>query len=326
MTSRREFLRHIGGSALGAMSIGCAMRGAWPEVRRERLPEGVPTHPAPRGSNLKAPNLKVACAAITWGGDDDRAIADIAALGFPGIQLRANVVPRFRERPGELRELLARHGLTFVALSSGNVSIDPATQTEVIERHVGHARFLRDAGGLYLQLIDQRPRDRERESADYGRLARLLTEIGKRAADLGVPVGYHHHVGSVGEKPDEIQQVLDASDPRYVRLLLDVAHYQVGGGDPAAAIRRYAGRLLFLHVKDVRASAPSAGGPPFQFVELGRGWVDLPAVFAALSDVNFRGWAVVELDSVPDRGRTPKEANEISKRYLERVIGLRVTG
>ena len=119
--------------------------------------------------------------------------------------------------------------------------------------------------------------------------------------------------------------MLDASDPTYVRLLLDVAHYQVGSGDPVAAIRRYAERLLFLHIKDVRVAAPGASGPPFRFVELGRGSVDLPGVFAALRDVNFGGWAVVELDSVSDPGRSPKEANAISKRYLERVVGLRVS-
>jgi inosose dehydratase len=301
MTSRRDFLRQLGGSALGAV-----------------LPLDA-SHHAPRASNLK-----VGCAAITWGGDDQRAIADISALRFPGIQLRANVVARFKERPGELRDLLARHGLTFVALSSGNVSIDPSTEARVIEEHVAHARFLREAGGLYLQLIDQPPARREREPADYARLGQLLTEIGKRTADLGIPVGYHHHVGSLGEKPDEIERVLDASDAKYVRLLLDVAHYQVGGGDPVRAIRRHAERLLFLHIKDVRMTAPGAAGPQFQFVELGRGSVDLPAVFAALRDVDFRGWVVVELDSVPDPGRTPKEANAISKRYLEQVIGVRV--
>ena len=269
--------------------------------------------------------IKVGCAAITWGGNDDQAIADISALGFPGIQLRANAVARFRERPAELRDLLARHRLTFVALSSGNVSIDPAKEAEVITQHVGHARFLRDAGGLYLQLIDERPRWRAVEAADYTRLGRLLTEIGKRTADIGIPIGYHHHAGSIGEKPDEIERVLDATDPRYVRLLLDVAHYKVGGGDPAAAIRRHGDRLLFLHIKDVRTRAPGASGAPFQFVELGRGEVDLPAAFAALRDARFGGWCIVELDGVTEPGRTAKEANGISRRYLEQVIGLRVS-
>jgi hypothetical protein len=41
--------------------------------------------------------------------------------------------------------------------------------------------------------------------------------------------------------------------------------------------------------------------------------------------VHFRGWAVVELDSVPESTVTPKEANAMSKRYLEDKIGLRVS-
>jgi inosose dehydratase len=51
-------------------------------------------------------------------------------------------------------------------------------------------------------------------------------------------------------------------------------------------------------------------------VELGRGRVDVPGVFSALADVRFDGWAIVELDRVPDPNRTPKESAEISKRYL----------
>jgi inosose dehydratase len=302
MSSRREFLQQLGGSALGLMYL---------EDARAHLTPGVA-------------ELQFGCAAITWGGNDHQAITDISALGYRGIQLRANAVTRFRDRPGELRDLLARHRLTFVALSSGNVSIDPAREAEVIALHVGNARFLRDAGGLYLQLIDERPRGRELQPADYTRLGRLLTEIGKRTADLGISVGYHHHAGSIGEKPDEIERVLDATDPKYVRLLLDVAHYRVGGGDPAAAIRRHADRLLLLHIKDVRMREPGATGAPFQFVELGRGSVDLPGVFTALRNVSFNGWCVAELDSVSEPGWTPKEANEMSRRYLERVIGVRV--
>ena len=109
-----------------------------------------------------------------------------------------------------------------------------------------------------------------------------------------------------------------------MRLLFDVAHYQQGGGDPVAAIRKYRDWIDVVHLKDVRplpiggSSGPgrSGGASPYQFVELGRGRVDLPGVFAALREINFRKWAIVELDRVPDPGRTPKEAAEINKRYL----------
>jgi len=51
-------------------------------------------------------------------------------------------------------------------------------------------------------------------------------------------------------------------------------------------------------------------------VELGRGRVDLPGVLAALRDIAFDKWAIVELDRVPDAGGTPKQSAEMNKRYL----------
>jgi inosose dehydratase len=81
-----------------------------------------------------------------------------------------------------------------------------------------------------------------------------------------------------------------------------------------------------MHLKDVRdipADTPKARYP-FEFVELGRGRVNLPAVFTALDQVAFSGWAVVELDRVPDKSRTPKESAIISKNYLEQKIGVKV--
>jgi inosose dehydratase len=305
MTSRRDFVAGLGAAAVGsALPLG-------------RLADALGP----------ARDIRLAYAAITWGGNDRQAIEDIAAVGFEGIQLRSNVLGPFGQRPAALRELLRRHRLTMVALSSGAVRIDPALEKEVVAEHVSHARFVRAVGGRYLQVTDERPAGRAAERDDYARLGRLLTEIGARTADLGVPLGYHPHVGSLGEAPDEVARILDAADARVVKLLLDVAHYQQGGGDPVQAVRSYHDRLLFLHIKDVQSPVPGAapGAPSYRFVELGRGTVDLKGVFAALRDVRFRGWAVVELDSVPAPGRTPKESALISKRYLEEQIGLRVS-
>ena len=114
--------------------------------------------------------------------------------------------------------------------------------------------------------------------------------------------------------------MLDAADRKHVRLLFDVAHYQQGGGDPVAALRKYSDWIEVLHLKDVSGGCARRGRPGqpalYQFVELGRGRVDLPGVFAALREIDFGGWAIVELDRVPDPGRTPKESAEINKRYL----------
>jgi len=268
-------------------------------------------------------DIRLGYASITWSGNDRQAIEDISALGFHGIQLRANVIKDFSSA-GELKDLLQKHQLAMVALSSGGVRIDSPEAGE-IARHAANAKFLHDVGGLYLQVTDQKPKDRAVTSADYKTLGRLVTEIGKRAADLGVILGYHNHMGTMSEHPEELDQVLAASDPRYAKLELDVAHYFQGGGDPAKAIDTYRDRLLFLHIKDVEPTpAASSNGRAYRWVELGRGKVDLPVVFTALHTANFRGWAVVELDSVPDKARTPKDSAVISKKYLEERLGLTV--
>ena len=276
-----------------------------------------------------AASLQYGYAAITWGNDFMKAIDEIAAVGFRGVQLRAGdgLLDRFGDTPAALRELLAAKRLAFPVFSSGNLSIDPAREREMIDLHTRHAKFVSAAGGRYLQVIDERPK-RAVVADDYKRLGRLLTELSKRVRDAGATLVYHHHMNSTGEKPQEVAAVLDAADRGVVRLLFDTAHYQQGGGDPAAAIRQYRDLIEVLHLKDVRDRPGGPGGPGrsggsdgYQFVELGRGRVDLKAVFAALNEINFKGWGVVELDRVPDPGRTPRESAEINRRYLEGALG-----
>jgi inosose dehydratase len=293
MTTRREFLGTVG--AAGTVAIF--------------------------GGKLfaTAADTRFGYAAITWQGKDLDAIREVGELGFPGIQLRSPIVKEYGDKPEALKELLDRHKLTMVALSSGGARIDPAREKEDIELHTRHARFVEAVGGLYLQLTDSRPK-RDLTRDDYKRLGSILTEIGKRSADIGVPLGYHNHMNAIGERPDEVKWILDAADPRFVKLELDIAHYQMGGGDPVQAIREYKDRLLFLHIKDLETPVPGATGDlsrSYRFVELGRGQVDLKGVFKALADVQFDGWAVVELDRVPDNARSPKESAQIAKAYLQ---------
>ncbi len=323
--TRRRFVAGLG--ALAALSA----------TRADALGQtaGAPLYPPTDLSYFRKPitpgpsQITFGYAAITWGGQDAQAVKEVAEVGYRGIQLRSNLMQEYGDRPKAVRDLLAGHGLTFTAFSSGGVRIAPGTAPDEIARHARHAAFVRDAGGLYLQVTDSaRPKDRKPSPEDFRALGRVLTELGKRTIDLGVPLGYHNHMHSLGESPEEVDRIMEASDPHYVKLLLDVAHYHQGGGDPAEAIRRHRGRLLFLHIKDVESPAPGASGDdasrPYRFVELGRGRVDLPAVVGALKEINFRGWAVVELDSVPDKARTPKESAVISKRYLEEKLGLKV--
>lgn len=258
-------------------------------------------------------------AAITWGGDDPTAIEDVSSVGFKGIQLRASAFDRWGKTPADLKARLARHALAFPVLSSGNLKYQPADAAANIAMHVEHAKFVRDSGGQMLQVIDEKPKDRAVTPDDYMRLAETMNRLGAQTKTLGVPLVYHHHMNSTGETPEAIDAIVGATDPAAVGLLFDIAHYQQGGGNPVAAIRTFARRIKVVHLKDVR---PIAAAPGYQWVELGRGRVDVKGCVSALQANGFAGWAIVELDRVVDADGTPKRSAERNRAYVVNELGL----
>ena len=213
----------------------------------------------------------------------------------------------------------------MAVLSSGNLRLDPSFEKADLDKHAANARFVKAVGGLYLQVIDEPPKGQTLAAADYTRMGRLLTELGKRTADAGVPLVYHNHMNSMSEPPEGLARIMDASDPHLVRLLLDIAHYQQGGGDPVKAIATYKDRIQVMHIKDVISPAPAVDGAParpYQFVELGHGTVHHQGGRRRTRPDRLFGWAIVELDAVPVKSQSPKDCAVVNRTYLERELHL----
>jgi inosose dehydratase len=274
----------------------------------------------------KTPNLKLAYSAITWGGKDLDAMKDIAALGFKGVQLRANAYDNYKTKVSELKDLIVANGLDLPMFSSGNVEIDPTKEQSTIDTHVAHASFVKALGGTSIQLTNSlRKKGETPTTEELKRLTYVMNEIGKQTADLGIQTTYHNHMNQFGETPQEVDVIVQNMNPKYLKLLLDVAHYHQGGGNPAKAVLDYKDMIDALHIKDVQSPLPEKldDKNAYKFVELGQGNVDLKAVFDNLQKINFKKWAIVELDGVPVKTRSPKESGEISKAFLRDNIGFK---
>ncbi len=299
--NRRQFLNTFGLSAL-ALTAGADFLSAHP---------------------LKKADLKIAYSAITWGGNDAQAIADLAALGYRGIQLRANTFGPYKAKPSELKAMLDQHKMQLAMFSSGNVEVDPTKEQSTIDMHVAHASFVKALGGSAIQLTNSaRPKDRLPTTAELKRLATVMNEIGKQTADIGVQATYHNHMHQLGETPEEVDVIVQAMDPRYVKLELDIAHYRQGGGMPEKAVRQYKDLIYALHLKDTMSPLPAGSDEKrdYKFVELGRGNVNVPAVIKALNDIGFTGWGIVELDGVPEKDKTPMQCAQINKDYITKTL------
>jgi inosose dehydratase len=270
-------------------------------------------------NELKKSNLQIAYSAITWGGKDDVAIKEIASLGFKGIQLRANTFGPFRNKISELRDMIQSQNLQLAMFSSGNVEIDPVKEASTIDMHVAHASFVKALGGSAIQMTNSlRKNDRLPTAEELKRLSEVMNKIGQQTADLGVQAVYHNHMSQIGETPEEVEALVQGMNPKYVKLLLDIAHYKQGGGQPQDAILKYRDILHSLHLKDTMSPLPDKPDAPrsYKFVELGRGNVDVKAVFESLKKIKFNGWGVIELDGVPDKDKTPLSCATTSRNYI----------
>jgi inosose dehydratase len=248
----------------------------------------------------------VGYATIAWPREQfAHALETISRLGYRGVQLLGWVREAYpATKAQELGQRLASLKLKPVALSCWAVQLAPERQgNETVELR-SYAEFFSRLGGMFLQVTDHGNPSKEYSAEDIKTLGARMNALGKMAQDFGLTLGYHPHFGTIGETRQGLGRMLEATDPRYVKLIADVAHLALGGSDPAEVIRAYGGRLCFLHLKDTRKeigaiarrdrNLVASKGP--LFCEIGEGMVNFAAVVQALRVVRFSGWVVVELD------------------------------
>lgn len=261
---------------------------------------------------------------LTWTNDDmpelgagtplETCLAEARLAGFAGVEL-GNKVPRLAS---QLRPILERHGLALVSgwygarLLERDVDAEMAAAAPHVEllaalgcRVMVFAEVSRAIHGARATPLSRRPVLSE---ADWALLAPRLAEMGRRLGARGLHLAYHHHMGTVIETEAEVDRLMASTGPE-VGLLLDTGHLAFAGGDPAAAARRHAARVVHVHCKDIRAAVlaeAKARDLPFLeavlagvFTVPGDGCVDYPAVLAPIAAAGYAGWLVVEAEQDP---------------------------
>lgn len=324
--SRRQFIADLGlASAVVALPAGFLLSCS--DAKKEEKTDNQADSTAITATEMpiRVSNITWGCSIITWGNETVQGIKEIGGLGFKGVQLRSNCYKEYGEKTAELKAMLDQYGLALPVFSSGNVEIEKAKEKETIEMHVNHAKFISKLGGKYLQLTNNaRPKDRKPTTEELQRLAKVMNEIGKQANDVGISAVYHNHMGQLGETPEEVDIIMEACNPQYVNLLLDIAHYFQGGGDPAKAVMYYKEIMKVIHIKDV-GDLEKDGKPSYQFVELGQGKINLPEFFSSLEEIKFEGWVIDELDSIPQGvSRNALECHQSNKKYIAEILKYKI--
>jgi len=147
--------------------------------------------------------------------------------------------------------------------------------------------------------------------------AARLDKIGSALREAGIQYSYHNHAFEFEKFPGDDRCKLDillaATRPANLSWECDTAWVHYGGEDPAAYLRKYAGRCPIIHIKDVARDAPE--DKPV-FTELGRGLLDWDAVLGAARDAGVE-WYAYEQDTCPG---DPLESAKISYEFLKANI------
>lgn len=148
-------------------------------------------------------------------------------------------------------------------------------------------------------------------TVEWENIAAYSRIIADNAAAHGTVAAYHNHWLEF-EKVDGVPalcKIAEKNDPDKFFFEPDVCWITRGGLEPAEFIRRYAGRIRQVHIKDIKVIDDVD-----QTTELGTGIIDLVSSFAAAKEVNAR-WAIYEQDMSAD----PFVSAEKSLQYLKKL-------
>jgi inosose dehydratase len=280
---------------------------------------------------------------IAWSNDDDQRLgADIsleqclnetAEIGFDGIE-KGHKLPTTAE--GLNRELGGR-GLKFISgwhslnLLSNSVEEEKAAMQPALDllKAMGCKVIITCETSNAIHgnddlPVNQRPVLAEAEWADF---CAGVEALGQFAAEQGIALVYHHHMGTVVETPEEIDRFMALTGPA-TKLLLDCGHCYFGGGDPVAVAAKYMDRVGHIHSKNVRpAIMQQVRDENLSFLEGVRrgvftvpgdseGAVDFRSVLKIAAEHGYQGWLVIEAEQDP-AVRNPFEYQSLGLKTLK---------
>ena len=149
---------------------------------------------------------------------------------------------------------------------------------------------------------------------EWKSFCKKISEMGKFLEDQGMPLAYHHHMGTVIETQEDTERLMDNTDES-VKLTLDTGHMLFAKGDSKKIFENYSSRLHHIHCKDIRKNVLdkslkedlSFRGAFLEgaFTVPGDGCIDYKPLFDILKKNNYSGWLVVEAE------QDPKKANPL---------------
>ncbi len=252
-------------------------------------------------------------------------LKELAKMGYDGVEFAGF----YGYSADQINAMLAETGLKAISSHAGI----PATTEEMFASIAFHKAI----GCEYIAIpyLDEAHRP---GSAGFGITIRNIYRFGYLCKQAGIQLLYHNHdfefIPLSGEYG--LDFLYDAVDPEILKTELDCCWVKFSGNDPAAYIRKYAGRAPVVHLKDYVGQqdgkqpyalintdgsgkddgAADTEATTFEFRPVGYGCQDVVSLIEAGLEAGAK-WFIVEQDQWYDRH--PLEAAKMSRDYIKSI-------
>jgi inosose dehydratase len=294
-------------------------------------------------------NVKLAIAPIGWTNDDmpelgaentfQQIVSEMALAGFTGSEVGS----KYPRDPAVLKPMLDIRGVQ-ICNAWFSTFFANGDKAKTIDEFINHRDFLHAMGakvigcseqsksiqGTSLSVLDEKPYFTDEE---WQLTAEGYNELAKLAAEKGMQVCLHHHMGTAIQTTEEIDRFMAITNDD-VFLLFDTGHAYYSEGSQAkmlAILEKYLPRINHVHLKDVRDEVVAEvrnqklsfldGVKKGTFTVPGDGVIDFTPVFKILDESGYKGWMVVEAEQDPALAN-PFEYAVKARKYIRETAGL----
>lgn len=270
--------------------------------------------------------IKLGIAPIAWTNDDmpdlgsentfEQCVSEMALAGFEGCEV-GNKYPKDTQ---VLKKALDMRGLKIAnQWFSSFVLTEPMEKVE--KDFIAQCNFLKAMGATRVGASEQSYSIQGQmntpvfdakyvmNDSEWKKFADGMNRLGEIANSMGIRLVYHHHMGTVVQTAEEIDRMMDMTDPDKFALLYDTGHLAYCGQDYLAVLNKYAKRIAHVHLKDIRPEVVEKvkkeklsflqGVREGAFTVPGDGCIDFAPVFDVLDKSGYEGWMIVEAEQDP---------------------------
>ncbi len=288
-------------------------------------------------------SIKLGVAPIAWSNDDmpelggdtslEQCLEEASKAGFSGIESGG----KFPKNSKELIPKLQKENLKLCSGWYGAHLLKNTAKEEFILMR-DQLNLFKDCNApciVFAEVTDSVQGDPDiplskrpkLNDDDWKKFISRINEISKMMIDEGMPLAYHHHMGTVIETESETSRLIESTNDN-VKLLIDTGHMLFAKGNSVKLVENFGERLIHVHCKDIRKNnlnnslkEDSTFRQAFldgAFTVPGDGCIDYKPFLNALKLINYRGWLVVEAEQDPLKANPFKYA-KIGYNYLSKT-------